>query len=90
MLVNTSFIKREYRRTQGISTTDITDKILNIDNRDYWLSSEKDSGKKNYYCTISRLVQFFDTRKITIMNEPVTYTVGCFDVMSLLIRLKIY
>lgn len=78
---------REYKRTQGISTTDITDRILNLDNPDFFKidvdSNQGHRRSKKFHTTISKIVQFFDDRSINkfATGKRVVYVCGTFDVL---------
>lgn len=78
---------REYKRTQGISTTDITDRILNLDNPEFFrVDIDKDQSQnraKKFHATISKIVQFFDDRSINkfATGKKVVYVCGTFDVL---------
>lgn len=94
--IYTPFIKlgkyREYKRTQGISTTDITDRILNLNNPDFFKvdihQNEAGSRAKKFHATISKIVQFFDDRSINkfATGKKVVYVCGTFDVLRGLTR----
>lgn len=93
--IYTQFIKvgkyKEYKRTQGISTTDITDRILNLHNPEFFkidvYKNENVNRAKKFYSTISKIVQFFDNRQINKFTEGrVVYVTGTFDVLRLFIR----
>lgn len=94
--IYTPFIKlgkyREYKRTQGISTTDITDRILNLENPDFFkIDIEADHSQKRakkFHATISKIVQFFDDRSINkfATGKRVVYVCGNFDILRELKR----
>jgi hypothetical protein len=84
-------ITREYKRTHGISTTDITERILNLDNPEFWEIDERNKaheGKiKRFYSTMSKFVQFFDNRFInTYFQGKIVYVTGTFDLLRILKR----
>ena len=88
---NTSMLTREYKRTQGISTTDITDRILNLKNPDFSkiqiVKNNNENQAKKFNSTISKIVQFFDSREINkFTNGKVVYVTGAFDILRVLIR----
>jgi len=88
---STGKITREYKRTHGISTTDITERILNLDNPPYWEIDErnKEHGTKikRFYSSMSKFVQFFDNRVVnTYFQGKIVYVTGTFDLLRKLIR----
>ena len=91
MLENISYIIREYKRTHGISTTDITERILNLENPEYWEIDERNKAHgtkiKRFYSTMSKFVQFFDNRFVnTYFQGKIVYVTGTFDLLRILIR----
>lgn len=77
---------REYKRTQGISTTDITDRILNLDEPEFFqINVDKNNSKnqaKKFNLTISKIVQFWENRTVNQWtNSKVIYVTGSFDIL---------
>jgi ethanolamine-phosphate cytidylyltransferase len=78
---------REYKRTQGISTTDITDRIINLENPDFFRidvdKNQTGNRAKRFHATISKIVQFFDDRSINkfATGKKVVYVTGNFDIL---------
>jgi hypothetical protein len=92
---NISRFIREYKRTHGISTTDITERILNMENPEFEKTDQNDKfsvrNSKRFYATISKFVQFFDDRFVnTYFQGKIVYVTGTFDLLRILIRFGTY
>lgn len=73
---SSSRINRIYKRTQGISTTEVMDKIVNIDEKE-----RLDNNRNIYYMSISKFRAFTETKPPKPWGR-VIYVSGAFDLLS--------
>lgn len=78
---NFSYLISLYKRTQGISTTEIVDKIMHIEDPDYKKSNLVENIDKKYYHTINKFRLFLRDRPFASYGK-VVFCCGSFDLLN--------